>query len=166
MAKRYHPDRNKSPEAKSKFIKINEAYEILQDKETYAWRYMQATFHKHAEARKRHEEKIRYAREKARERARAHAEMEYRSFRNSRIYRTAMVVNKVYDYIFLGLGFLMITMPVIAYFYIPTVDEYGREVYEFKVGPVICGVLFLFGIWYFLFKDRKSLKEGFRDNSA
>src|SRR5574344_2975741 len=33
LTKKYHPDVNKTPEAESKFKDINEAYEVLSDKE-------------------------------------------------------------------------------------------------------------------------------------
>ena len=33
LAKKYHPDSNKSPEAEEKFKDISEAYEVLKDKE-------------------------------------------------------------------------------------------------------------------------------------
>ena len=31
LAKKYHPDMNKSPDAEEKFKEINEAYEVLSD---------------------------------------------------------------------------------------------------------------------------------------
>ncbi|ETO35450.1 DnaJ protein, partial [Reticulomyxa filosa] len=36
MAKQWHPDANKSPEAKDKFSEINEAYQVLSNKEKRA----------------------------------------------------------------------------------------------------------------------------------
>ena len=33
LALKWHPDRNKSPEAEAKFKEINKAYEVLSDKE-------------------------------------------------------------------------------------------------------------------------------------
>lgn len=77
MAKKYHPDINKSPDAHEHFIRITEAYEILMNRDLYEYyasrdrtagqEFMRAQYER--------------AREEAREAARRYARMKFEKFK-------------------------------------------------------------------------------------
>ena len=154
LAKRFHPDKNPGKYASEQFIAINEAYQILMNKELHAWDWYNTQVKHRARQRREYEEKLRKQQEVARENAQRYANMKYDAFVNSRVYRTAMVLNRVYDYIFILMGVLMIVLPFLTSSE-PQRDQFGVVVNTFPYGPVIVGVLFLTAIWYFLFKLRE-----------
>lgn len=116
LAKKYHPDKNAAKEAASMFVEINEAYEFLSDptrlklykaKKVFA---AQAKFNKERDA--VYHAWVNQQRDLARRRAESSAHKSYSDFVNSPVYRTAMVVSNVYNYIFVGVGVLMILSPL------------------------------------------------------
>ncbi len=76
LAKKYHPDINKAPDAHEQFIKITEAYEILINQDLHEYYYHRETSRDPGFMRKQYEK----AREEARERARRYARMKYEKF--------------------------------------------------------------------------------------
>ncbi|GEM_PF-177953 len=116
MAKRYHPDVSKAPDAEERFIEVNEAYEFLyrllttpEDVRAAQRQRRQA----YARARARTAEELfrqwlEEERRKARARAAEAARQRYREFMRSPIYRTSQIVSAAYDYIILGVGLLII----------------------------------------------------------
>ncbi len=115
-AKQYHPDLNKAPDAQERFIEVNEAYEFLlhlhttpppADGTTRSASRRRPPYHQPS-ADELFREWMAGERRKARARAAAAARKRYEEFRKSRIYRTSQIISAVYDYIFIGLGVIMI----------------------------------------------------------
>jgi hypothetical protein len=156
LAKQLHPDKNPHPKAAEQFIMVNEAYEVLLRRDEYSRRLLYAS----QDRKRQQEEFIMRQQAEARQRARKHAQMRYDRFERSPLYRTAMLVNNAYDYIFLGIGLFMIFLPFVIYLYFPAIDEFGRVSREFHAGPMFIGVFFVIGVWYFLFRDRKAMATG------
>lgn len=154
LAKRYHPDRSGTTDTRSKFIEVNEAYEILMKRDAMV-----------REAIRRYNQKRQGKnptpppKSNPRERASTYADMKYSEFVKSPIYRTAMMMDSAFDYIFLFLGFLMILAPVLGYIAESMEDRpEGKEV-EFHYVPIILGLAFLYGVWYFLFKSKRTKEK-------
>lgn len=162
LAKEWHPDRNPDPKAPAAFILINEAYEFLIDDERRTSHRLLGQADKRAEAlRKRREERykewVEQSRRAVRERAASHARQSYDQFASSPLYRTAMVLNRLYDYLFLALGCLIIAVPVV----VMNRPEEEREkftstTYATMGLTMFMGLLFTYFIWKFLFKERSS----------
>ncbi len=81
LAKEYHPDLNKSPEAKAKFISIYEAYSILKDGQKRTI-YDKITFNNHEEDKEERINKTTYSRwqEAAKTEAKYYSEAKYKEF--------------------------------------------------------------------------------------
>lgn len=153
LAKRYHPDRSGDDSTRAKFIEVNEAYELLMNKQMYI-----------QEAIKRYQQKYGSVQQNPgmshmRERARAHADMPFNEFENTRIYRTAMVVNSAADYFFLFVGFIMILSPIVGYFSDMEDATLRGEEPEFNLYPIIFGIFFIYGVWYFVFRNTEEELE-------
>ncbi|MCG8582747.1 MAG: DnaJ domain-containing protein [Bacteroidales bacterium] len=114
-AKLYHPDINKAADAHEQFILINEAYEyLLRFKDLKQRQRAGASAKVDLETfwRKWKEEE----RRKARERARAHAQMKYEAYIQSDIYKTSEVVSVILDALTTGVIFLLVVvMPWLLY---------------------------------------------------
>ncbi len=76
LAKKYHPDINKSPDAHDQFIKITEAYEILINMDLNEFYFHRETTRDHGFMQAQYDK----AREEARERGRHYARMKYEKF--------------------------------------------------------------------------------------
>ena len=122
-AKLYHPDLNKSSDAPEKFIEVNEAYEFLVHlKQHRIHPSAPGTPNRHAtrSARPRRphtaddlfRDWMRMERQKARARAAQQAHKRYEDFKKSRIYRTSQIISAAYDYIFVGVGILIIVSSI------------------------------------------------------
>lgn len=149
LAKIYHPDRSGNPETRNQFIEVNEAYEILLKRELYIRdairRYKQKQKGKVPKADVRNRDMGR----EARFRAARHADMPFEKFAKTPIYRTAMVVNHVFDYVAVGAGLIMIFAPMVSYF-----EDLSRllpkgEEPDFHTVPIFIGFCFLYGVWFF-----------------
>lgn len=160
LAKQYHPDVSASPDAQQKFIQVNEAYEFLRDDDRRNY-YVQSrrTAASEVEQRRRealYNEWVRRQQAAARSRAEANAHDSFDAFSKSPIYRTAMVINQLYNYIFLGIGLMLIFAPLIWYFGM-TSEE--REEMHISVSSIIfpglLGLAFTYGIYYFIFKKHE-----------
>ena len=113
MAKLYHPDVNKSPNANELFLLINEAYIYLID-------YRSGRFDapKAREAQKpgfSYEEWIKKERARAKAKAAYHAKQRYEEFIKSKTYKSAMMINAFSDYVFIGLALVMIFVPIMVF---------------------------------------------------
>lgn len=76
LAKKYHPDINKAPDAHDQFIKITEAYEILINRDLHEYYFHREASRDPGFMRAQYEK----AREEARENARYYARMKYEKF--------------------------------------------------------------------------------------
>ena len=76
LAKKYHPDINKAPDAHDQFIKITEAYEILIHRDLHEYYFHRKTTRDPGFMHAQYEK----AREEARENARRYARMKYEKF--------------------------------------------------------------------------------------
>lgn len=103
LAKKYHPDVNKDPEADEKFIAINEAYRCLLN-------LRKGINNKHYIS---YEEWIKIRREIARREAAQHAKMKYEQFRASKLYKTARTVSAIMNYFYIFIGLAIIAIPTI-----------------------------------------------------
>jgi len=101
-AKEFHPDLNKSSDAKEKFIKINEAYEFLinnQFRKSYISREVRE---------QQYRGWVKHEREKARARAAYQAKKKFEQFKRSRIYKTTRILYTFYDFFAVIIGFIII----------------------------------------------------------
>jgi len=117
MAKRYHPDLNKDPDAKKKFMEANEAYEMLIDRrKRYSYDVRRKARSKMSRSHTR-----KYAEEpdtayddwvaSARERANTHSQMPYEKFMNTSFYKRTSMVFSVYFLLILIIGVFLIFYP-------------------------------------------------------
>lgn len=143
LAKRYHPDRSGDPNTREKFIEINQAYELLIKRDVLIQEAVRRHQNKSADLQKE------MTARGARDRARQHADMSFEEFAKTPIYRTAMVVNGVFDYVAIATGFVMILAPIFAYFSEMSRVALKGEQPEFHAAPVFIGLCFLYGVWYF-----------------
>lgn len=156
LAKKYHPDVSDNPATEARFIEVNEAYEFLSDEQHRA-AYQQRQARKvSAEELMRREQVYKkwvdMQQEKAVLRARSHARTRYDDFVDSSIYKTAGAVNKLYTYIFLAIGLVVIVMPIYS---VMTREEDEAKYYPAQwhvIFPILLGLGFIFGIYYFVFK--------------
>lgn len=83
LAKRYHPDLNKSPDAKNKFIQVYEAYSILKDEQKKKV-YDEFILNKNIDMEKESEQAKTYTKweEDAKKEAKYYSEAKYNVFKN------------------------------------------------------------------------------------
>ncbi len=117
LAKQYHPDLNKAPDAAERFIEVNEAYEFLlrlhtvpppRSRTARAATHRRRPHYRQPAADELFRQWMESERRKARARAAEAARKRYEEFRKSRIYRTSQIVSAAYDYIFMGIGLVII----------------------------------------------------------
>ena len=154
----YHPDKNPEPRAAAAFVLVNEAYEYLKDpvrRQKASTLPRSGRDRDEAIRKEKHDDWEAYQQEAARQRAFRQAQASIEEFEKSPIYRAAAVVDKVYNYLFILIGLMIILVPIFSldelrYYDTGEVNQYAVVV------PFIIGVSFIYGIWYFIFK----LKEG------
>lgn len=158
-AKLYHPDINKSPDAKEKFIEVNEAYEyLLNIKLGKVYKdndYKQS----YTEAKARNKNWESKERERARQRADYYASQKYKEFRNSKIFKTTELLSSFADYFMIAFAILA---PLGAIFGIFSNGLYyfqnGEEKFDY-MAVITAFMVFLFGagviILYFVFGRKK-----------
>jgi curved DNA-binding protein CbpA len=152
LAKQYHPDRNPERWAADRFIEVNEAYMFLSDNERRL-SYRKRQFNE-AERRRReliYQQWIQNQQQAARKRAAKLADCEYAKFEKSRLFKTAMVINRFSNYFFIGLGIVVVFLPLLAYRNdVANPEIEVRPFYDYII-PMIFGLAFTYGVYYFLF---------------
>lgn len=150
---RYHPDRNPEPRAAQAFILVNEAYEFLNDpgrRQAYSTPRT-GRQRDDAKRRARYDDWEAYQKEAARRRADAYARGKVEEFERSPLFRAAMMMDRVYNYLFIVIGVLIAAMPLIGAWFMTEEEKVDYNYYKLII-PVVLGVGFVFGIWYFVFK--------------
>lgn len=146
LAKLYHPDINRSKDAGDFFIIINEAYEIL-----LKWNQNKSNF----ESKKPKQEPfdrdkwIKEERIKARKRARENAKKRFEEFQKSNIYRTALVVYTLTDFVFIFISLVIIISPILY-----TIDHgFDPKRIEMEITAVIAAVILGSTMLYLILKN-------------
>ncbi len=160
LAKTEHPDVNKTEGSKQRFIEILEAYQVLSNNESkvaYDFKRKQAVHRSDLLMRKESEYKEWFDKyqQRARQTAIEASEQQFDDFVNTPIYKTAMVVSRVYNYIFAAIGIFMIFGPFILWHLNDDIPEVEKKPLWTLIFPSILGVLFTYGIYYFLFKQNQ-----------
>lgn len=157
LAKLLHPDRNHGATSHARFIEVTEAYQVLSDPEMRRIYDSRLGHGRHTQAFKQRKEDAykewfdRYQ-SQARQRADDYSKNSFREFEQSPVYKAAMVVSKIYNYVFLGIGFIMIFGPMTMWY----IREYGlpeAKPWTSLLTPTAIGVFFTYGIYHFLFKN-------------
>ncbi len=116
-AKLLHPDVSKIPNAHEKFILLNEAYEYLQYVKTgNLYNSKTSNYSKQEKQYYTYEDWQKVEREAARERARHHAQMEYEAFTKTGIYRQAMAISTLLDFLSILVVLFIFITPIIGYY--------------------------------------------------
>ena len=106
LAKKFHPDISKDPDAHEKFILVNEAYEFLTNlklKEISRKNKSQSP-----PVEEIYKQWLRRERMKARARAAQEARRKFNEFRKSPIYKTTQIIFTFYDILSMIVGFLIL----------------------------------------------------------
>lgn len=154
LAKLYHPDKSGDQNSRDKFIDVNEAYEVLMNREAYV-RDAVLRYQKRKAARENMQRK--YGRDYAagaRERAMGNADLRFKEFEKTPIYKTAVVVNSAANYVFVGVGIIMVLSPFVGYYRESVYGRVDGKAAEFHIFPIFLGILFLYGLWYFGSKSK------------
>lgn len=154
LAKEWHPDKSSSPRSAEVFILINEAYQFLLDDDRRASHRLRPGSSARRAQQKRREERYKAWVDKqqyeARKRAAEQARNSYDEFLSSRLYRTAMAMNRAYDYVFFALAGVICLTPLFVLFSPPTSGS-QREGMEYVT---ICMTFMMGGIFmYFIWKN-------------
>ena len=152
LAKEFHPDVSSHADAKKRFVEISEAYIILLDPEKRRWiRCDEIRKHRKRQKQAIYDEWVMNQQMIAKKRAEAIANSDYAKFTQSSIYKTAMALNNVYDYIFLALGLGVTFGPLVVWRNAVLRDpELDYSLATF-LGPMAVGTIFTLAIYYYLF---------------
>lgn len=156
LAKEYHPDRNKASNARQRFIQLTEAYQILIDDDLRKSYDLRIDRNRSRESQMKDKEDQyrewfnRYQ-QQARTQAETFAGSTFEEFENSPIYKTAMTLSRVYNYIFFGIGVFMVIGPFTLW-YFREADLPNARPWQTLLLPSMIGLAFTYGIYYFLFK--------------
>jgi hypothetical protein len=145
LAKKYHPDISDHPNAKEKFILINEAYEFLIRLKTNP---PSSAPYQAMDPKMRDElyrQWLKRERMKARARAAQAARKKFEEFKNSPIYRTSQIIFTFYDYLSISIGLLIILGGAVGLY----VEAHDKGINANHI--VATSFLLLLGILFILF---------------
>ena len=146
LAKKFHPDLNKSPDAHNNFILVNEAYEFLIRLNTAPTRTVHNREHQKFSREQIYKKWVEHEREKARARVSNEAKRKFEQFRKSPIYKTTQIIYNFYDLFSISVGLLIIVASIIGLFS----DYHSKE--GIRPNHVISAVILsLLGIMFILF---------------
>lgn len=154
LAKQYHPDVNAGGDAQQRFIEVNEAYAFLSDsKRRNGYRHQSVTDAERLRREELYRQWTQQQQQHARSEARRYAAQPMGDFVKSPIYKTAMVISKMYNYVFLAIGFVMAFGPALHYLFLTAEERVEQQMSASAIVlPMIFGSLFTYGIYVFLFK--------------
>lgn len=160
LAKKWHPDRSPSPRASEVFILVNEAYQyLIDDERRNAYRPSVRASARRANQKQREErykEWVASQQYRARQQAAQQARNSYDEFVNSPLYRTAMAMNRAYDYVFLVLAAVICITPVVVLFSPPENGKQRESIEYLTMGMTfLMGGVFIYFIWNNLIKRDK-----------
>lgn len=115
LAKKFHPDLNKSPDAQEHFIVVNEAYEFLIRLNTVSARPASRA-HTRPSKEQAYKQWVKNERSKARARAAREAKKKFDQFKKSPIYKTTQMIYYYYDIFSIGIGVLIIIASIAGLF--------------------------------------------------
>ena len=105
-AKLFHPDLNNLPDAKEKFIEVNEAYEGIINIKSGKY-FIEPIKNKNYRTQKERERNwFEEEQENARKRAAYYSNLKYSDFKKTRIFKTTELLSSLSDYMFITLGIL------------------------------------------------------------
>ena len=107
LAKKFHPDISKDPDAHEKFILVNEAYEFLTNLKLKEIRTSQNKSQT-PPVEEIYKQWLRKERMKARARAAEEARRKFNEFRKSPIYKTTQIIFTFYDVLSMIIGFIIL----------------------------------------------------------
>ena len=153
--KLYHPDVNHAPGAREKFMEIHEAYEYLMDERRRHYLAQDLLRRKISDEELRRREAyyrtwVDQQRKAAVHRATEYAESPFDEFRKSRIYRTAMKVNRGYNYLFIALCLAMIAAPLFRLATDKDTSQTNNPWWHLFF-PIVVGLIFSGFGYYYLF---------------
>jgi len=157
LAKKWHPDRNDDPVSAKKFIEITEAYEyLMDDNRRSVHAYMLTRIDKVDEELERkariYQEWYNQHAQRSRERAAEYARGGFKNFSNSPIYKAAMAVNKLYNYLFLAFCIIVILAPIAGWYNNnKELREEDQQSVFVLIFPVALGLIFAGFGYYYLF---------------
>lgn len=156
LAKKYHPDSSHSQRSDVRFIEVNEAYEFLSDAGRRASYEQRRKISREEQLRREdiYQKWVQQQQDLARKRAQRHTSTSFEEFSGSPIYRTAMMVDRVYNYIFIAVGLIITILPFVMLLTRSEEEKMleGAKPLWHGIFPVILGLLFTYGIYYFIFK--------------
>ncbi len=158
LAYEYHPDVSKLPNARQLFIQLNEAYEYLLNK----LKLEQELKHRKA---KTYEETAQSIidtwmageRERIRKRANMHADMKFRNFKKTKVFRTTEILTKYLNITMLLFGFIVIFGAIYG-----TWQQFKSDKSEVNApniaSAVLVGFLGILMTSYLIYKIRNEIK--------
>ncbi len=155
LAKKFHPDLNKSPDAQEQFILVNEAYEFLIRINTVQTRPVNHTRTRPTKE-QAYKQWVDHERAKARARAAREAKKKFEQFKKSSIYKTTQAIYHYYDFFSIGIGILIIIASLAGLF----VDYHSKE--GIQLNHVIAAVFLSFLGTLFIMFSVSSIK--YRNN--
>ncbi len=159
LAKKFHPDLNKSPDAHNTFILVNEAYEFLIRLNTEPTRAVHNRAQQKYSREQVYKKWVEHERAKARARAAYEAKRKFEQFKKSPIYKTTQIIYNFYDLFSISIGLLIIVASIIGLFG----DYHSKE--GIRPNHVVSAVILsLLGSMFILFsvsslKYRKNKKQ-------
>ncbi len=163
LVKQYHPDLNSHPGAREKFMEIHEAYECLSDpgrRRMFDARRGQRKISQEELLRREriYQEWVWNQQELARKRASAYASAPFQEYRNSRWYRVALGVSRIYNVLFVIFCLGVIIIPLWRYAEQQDLPEVDQRSFAYFAIPVIAGLIFAawgYYYWFILDHDEK-----------
>ncbi|NNK80677.1 MAG: hypothetical protein HKO93_04190, partial [Flavobacteriales bacterium] len=83
--------------------------------------------------------------------AEAYARGKVEEFERSPMFRAAMLMDKIYNYLFIIIGLSIVVLPFYGVSQL-NAEERAEYNYVMLVIPVVVGIIFVYGLWYFVFK--------------